>query len=90
MTEKKLQETGELIGKVSHYYGNIGVAIIELSSTLKMGDTIRIVGSDNVDFTQSVESMEIDRKKVETAEKGKVIGVKVKEKVKGGCLVYKI
>lgn len=83
------KEEGKLIGKVSHYFSNIGVAVIDLSSGLKTGDTIRIIGGET-DFTQQVESMEIDHKKVEKARKGDSIGLKVEKKVREGYKVYKI
>ncbi len=82
-------EEGKLIGKVSHYYGNIKVAVIELSSALKEGDTIRIVGGE-VDFNQTVKSMEVDHKKVKTAKKGDSVGLKIKEKAREGYKVYKL
>ncbi|GAI01524.1 unnamed protein product, partial [marine sediment metagenome] len=74
--EEPLPEEGKLIGKITHYFGNIGVAVIELSDTLKVGDNIRIVGGET-DFTQIIESMEVEHKKVEEAKKGDSIGVKV-------------
>ena len=77
------------IGRISHYFGNIEVAVIELSGALKIGDVIRIVGGET-DFTQTVKSMEIEHKKKKTAKKGESIGLKVKEKVREGYLVYKI
>lgn len=80
---------GKLIGKVTHYFGNIGVAVIELSDTLKTGDTIRIVGGET-DFSQSVESMEVEHKKVETAKKGEGVGLKIEQKVREGYKVYKV
>lgn len=82
-------EEGKLIGKVSHYFSNIGVAVLELSGALKVGDTIRIAGGE-VDFTQQVDSMEIDHKKVDTAKKGDSAGLKVDQKVREGYKVYKI
>ena len=88
MPEETLEE-GKLIGKITHYFGNIGVGVIELSDTLKTGDTIRIVGGET-DFTQTVESMEIEHKKVETAKKGDSVGLKVKQKVREGYKVYKL
>ena len=81
-------EEGKLIGKVTHYFGNIGVAVIELSDTLKVGDTIRIVGGET-DFTQAVESMEVEHQKVEEAKTGESIGLKVEQKVREGYKVYK-
>ena len=83
------KEEGQLIGKVSHYFGNIGVAVIDLSETLKVGDTIRIAGGET-DFTQQVNSIEIDHKKVEQAKKGDSAGLKADQKVREGYKVYKL
>lgn len=77
------------IGAISHYFGNIGVAVIELSDKLEVGDEIRIVGGE-VDFNQKVESMEVDHEKVKKAKKGDGVGLKVEEKVREGYKVYKI
>jgi putative protease len=82
-------QEGQLIGKVSHYFGNIGVAVIDLTKTLKIGDTIRIAGGET-DFTQQVESMEIDHKKVTAAKKGDSVGLKTNQKVREGYKVYKL
>lgn len=84
------QEEGELIGKVVHYFSNIGVAVIGLSAPLTVGDTIRIVGGENTDFTQTVDSMEIEHKKIEKGNSGDEIGIKVNEKVREGYKVYKL
>ena len=80
---------GELIGEVTHYFGNIGVAVIKLSDALKSGDNIRIVGGET-DFTQSVGSMEVEHQKVDAAKKGESIGLKVDQKVREGYKVYKV
>lgn len=87
--ETPTPEEGKLIGKVTHYFGNIGVAVLELSDTLKVGDTIRIVGGAT-DFTQTVESMEVEHKKVTEAKAGESIGLKVSQKVREGYKVYKL
>ncbi len=87
--EEPLPEEGKLIGKITHYFGNIGVAVIELSDALKVGDNIRIVGGET-DFTQIIESMEVEHQKVEEAKKGDSIGLKVGQKVREGYKVYKL
>lgn len=87
--EEPISEEGKLIGEIAHYFGNIGVAVIKLSDTLKAGDTIRIVGGIT-DFTQIVESMEIEHKKVNEAKKGDSVGLKVSQKVREGYKVYKV
>lgn len=82
-------EEGKLIGRITHYFGNIGVAVIELSGKLKAGETIRIVGGET-DFTQTVESMEVEHQKVEEAKKGDSVGLKVEQKVREGYKTYKV
>ena len=89
MEEVSPPEEGKLIGKVTHYFSKIGVAVIELSDTLKVGETIRIVGGET-DFDQVIESMEIEHQKVEIAKAGDSVGLKVSQKVREGYKVYKI
>lgn len=84
-----LEEEGKLIGKITHYFNKIGVAVIELEDVLRVGDTIRIVGGET-DFTQVVESMEVEHQKVKEAKAGQSVGLKVNEKVREGYKVYKI
>jgi len=88
MPEEIIRE-GKLIGKVTHYFSKIGVAVIELSDVLKTGDIIRIIGGET-DFEQTVDSMEIDRQKVEQAKSGDSVGLKVSQKVREGYKVYKV
>lgn len=82
------EKEGKLIGEVTHYFGNIGVAVIKLKDKLKVGEDIRIEGGET-DFTQTVESMEVDHKKVKEAKKGDEVGMKVEQKAREGCKVYK-
>jgi hypothetical protein len=64
------------IGKIAHYFSKISVAVIELSDTLKTGDTIHVKGA-TTDFTQTVDSMQIEHEKVEEATAGQSIGMKI-------------
>ena len=82
-------EEGKLIGKVTHYFSKIGVVVIDLSESLKVGDTIRIVGGET-DFTQAVESMECEHQKIQEAKPGDSVGLKVQQKVREGYKVYKL
>lgn len=88
--EKAPSEEGKLIGEITHYFGKIGVAVIELKGPLKAGDTIRIAGGETTDFTQEVGSMEMDHKKIKTAKAKQSVGLKIKEKVREGYSVYKL
>ena len=85
-----VKEEEKLVGKITHYFSNISVAVIDLSSSLKEGDEIRIVGGENTDFNQTVDSMQVDHKEVKTAKKGDSVGLKVKEKVHEGYKVFKV
>lgn len=79
----------KLIGKVTHYFGKISVAGIELSDTLKVGDTISIEGATS-DFEEQINSMQIDNNSVTEAGAGDLIGIKVKDKARVGDSVYLI
>ena len=80
---------GKLIGQVTHFFGNINVAVIKLSDKLKEGDAIRIVGGET-DFSQEVDSMEVDHEKIKEGKKGDSVGLKVGQKVHEGYRVYKV
>ncbi len=77
------------IGTISHYYSNIGVAIVEVSDTISVGDKIHIQGATS-DFEQEVGSLQMEHESVEAAERGQVIGLKVDEKVRGGDKVFAV
>ena len=83
------KELGKKVGKVTHYYTSIGVAVVKLSSTLKTGDKIMIKGATS-DFTQTVDSMQIEKDKIQEAKKGQSIGLKVKEHAREHDTVYKL
>ncbi len=77
------------IGKVTHYFPKVGVAIVKLTDALALGETIHFKG-ETVDFEQKVESMQVEHKPIERAEAGEEVGIKVSGKVKEGNKVYKI
>ena len=85
LREEKLEE----IGKISHYFSKIEVAIVDLTAPLSVGDRITMKGV-TTDFEQTVESMQIEHENVKTAKAGDSIGLKVKERVREGDIVYKI
>ena len=89
MAGKELKE----IGVVTHYFTKISVAVIELKATISVGDRILIQGGTyplTTNFEQTVESMQIEHKNVETAKAGQSIGLKVDQKAREGDKVYKI
>lgn len=77
------------VGKITHYYNHISVAVLELTGDLKVGDRIRILGS-TTDFDQRVGSMEIEHQKIQSAGSGTEVALKVMESVSKGDFVYRI
>jgi len=77
------------IGKVNHFFGKISVGIIELSDALKVGDTIHIKGAHS-DFTQTVDSMQVEHETVEEGKAGDMVGIKVADRVHEHDKVYKV
>jgi putative protease len=78
------------IGRVGHYFGKIQVAGIELTEgDLSVGDTVHIKGHTS-DFTQTVDSIQIDGVEAEKAETGKLIGVRVSEHARVGDEVFRV
>jgi putative protease len=76
------------VGKVTHYYNHIGVAVLELTEELKVGETIHILGHIT-DFDQQVGSMEIEHQKIQSAGPGTEVALKVRESVRKGDIVFK-
>ena len=79
----------EVIGKVSDFFARPVVAGVELTGTLKLGDTIHIKGH-TTDVELTVNSMQINNVDVEQAKAGDSVGVKVSEHVRRGDTVYKV
>lgn len=78
------------IGTVSHYYDKIGVAIVELNGTISVGDRIKFIRSGEDLFEQVVESIQVEHKKLDSAVRGDVVGLKTQQAVKEGTEVFKI
>jgi translation elongation factor EF-1alpha len=79
----------QLVGKVNHWFGNIGVAGIELTGELAVGDHIHVLGHTS-DFEQQVTSIQIMHQDVGKAAGGDSVGVKVQFRARPGDRVYKV
>jgi hypothetical protein len=76
-------------GQCDGYFDSIEVAVIKVTSVLRIGDQILMETSEGL-FEQPIESMQIDRKDVQMARSGSDIGIKVAEKPTVGGTVYKV
>ena len=79
----------EKVGTVIKFFSKIDVAAIKLEGTLNVADTIHIQGH-TTDFTQEVESMQIENENVDEAGPGADVGIKVKDRVREHDTVYKV
>jgi len=77
----------DLVGKVIHYYDKIGVAVVKLGKTLKVGDKVKFVHGEN-EFEQVIESMQLEHAQVDAGKKGQEVAVKVDKETKSGTEVF--
>lgn len=76
------------IGKITHYYDKIGVAVVDVvNQALKVGDMIKVSGHDN-EFNQKVESLQVEHKQVDQLAPGESGGLKIDQQVKPGDVLY--
>jgi len=82
-----LMPTKKEVGKITHYFDHINVAVVELKDKLKQGEKILVEGH-TTNFEQTADSMQIEHKPVKEAKKGESIGLRVVDKVRAGDKVY--
>lgn len=87
--DKETMPEGRQVGKVTHYFDKAMAAVILLSDSLKIGDTIKFSHSGS-EFTQTVNSMEVNKEKISSSKKGDEVAIKVVEKTHEHAKVYKV
>lgn len=87
MPRTKKSGEGKEVGKITHYFDEIGVAVVEMTGKMKAGDKIKIKGT-TTDFTQKIDSMQIEHEQIKEAKKGDAIGMKVADRVRIHDKVY--
>lgn len=75
------------IGEVTHYYSNLGVAIVKFHKAVSVGSRVRFKGA-TTDLEEAISSMQYEHKPIESAKKGQEVGIKVGGKVREGDQVY--
>lgn len=77
------------IGRITHFYGHICVAVMQLNEELKLGDKIHISGH-TTDFVQRVTSIEVEHHPVVWVKPGENVAVKVIGPVREHDIVYRV
>ena len=76
------------VGRITHFFSKISVAVVELTAPIAMGDRILVKGP-STDFEQIVDSMQIEHENIPKAEAGQSIGLKTAEHAREKDVVYK-
>lgn len=77
------------IGRVTHYFNHLNVAVLKLSDNLKLGDTVHILGHVT-DLTERVSSMQVNHHPVVAVKPGDDVAVRVEEPVREHDIVYRV
>ena len=78
------------IGKITNYFGNIGVAEICVEEDhLSVGDDLLIIGSTTGVYEDHIQEIRVEDKPVESVSQGIFCSVKTKDLVRRGDQVYK-
>ena len=79
------------IGVITHYYGHLSVVAVQLEpgATLRVGDAIHILGH-TTDFSQKVESLEVNHAPVTEVAPNDDFGLKVTEHAREHDVVFKV
>ncbi|MDP1548129.1 MAG: hypothetical protein Q8L87_19120 [Anaerolineales bacterium] len=77
------------IGRVTHYYDHLSVAVLSLTDSLKLGDRIHILGH-STDFTQRITSMEIEHHGILWVKPGDNVAVKVIQPAHEHDIIYRV
>ena len=77
------------IGRVTHYYDKLNVAVLALTEAIRLGDTVHILGH-STDFRQEVTSLQVERQPVSEARPGQDVALKVAQRVHPHDAVFKI
>ncbi len=77
------------LGRITHLYGQIGVAVVTVQKSMKLGDKVRI-GKNDAFIEQEIKSMQYNHQHLTAAKKGQEIGMKVDSRVRVGDSVFKV
>ena len=79
----------KVLGKITHFYGKIGVAVVDVIGEIKAGQTVKVKRKGGEEFEQVVESMQVEHKDVGIAKRGDQVGMKIDQIVKPGDIIIK-
>ncbi len=81
--------SGTQIATVNHFFDHVSVAVLSLTETIRVGDTVHFLGH-STDFKQEVASLQIEHKDVDETKPGDDVAMKVDQRVHPHDKVYKL
>jgi len=81
--------SGTQIATVTHFFDHVSVAVLSLTESIRVGDTVHFLGH-STDFKQEVASLQIEHKDVDEAKPGDDVAMKVDQRVHPNDKVYKL
>jgi hypothetical protein len=81
--------SGTRVGRVNHYFDHINVAVLTLTETIHVGETLHFLGH-STDFRQEITSLQIEHKAVESAKPGEDVAMKVTQRVHPNDAVFRV
>ena len=80
---------GKRVGKVTHFFDHISVAVLALTDAIRVGDSLHFLGH-GTDFMQTAGSMQIEHQPVESAKPGDDVALKVDQRVRPNDAVFRV
>ena len=81
--------SGKRVGSVTHYFDHLSVAVLALTDSIRIGDTLHFLGH-STDFMQEVSSLQIEHKPVDAAKPGEDVALKADQRVHPGDAVFRV
>ena len=91
MVHKTIVHNGTeiFLGEVTDYYDRVRAMALTTELTIAVGDRIVVRGA-TTEFMQTIASMQENRKPVQSAKKGAMIGISIEERCRRGDKVFKV
>lgn len=77
------------IGTVIHWYDKIGVAVVKLTSALKVGERVKVKKGDE-EFEETINSMQLEHLPIEVGKRGQEVAVKLSQRAKEGARFFAV
>jgi len=81
--------SGIRVGTVTHFFDRLGVAVLQLSQPISVGDTLHFLGH-STDFKEDVASLQIEHRSVTQGQPGEDVAIKVSQRVHPNDAVFKV